>query len=135
MFLISHLAVDLLRSRPATGCRRRRGCLDLSVTVRFMIDHHRARITVRVKHSHADDVGLADELTLPRLRDDVLGGVVLVLAAEVGRQQLVGVGQAALDRLVVEAEDLIGICCAANCGSSVLASCSPPRSRPGSSTA
>ena len=41
--------------------------------------HHRRRVPLRGQHSHTDDVGLADQLTLPRLRDDVLVRAVLEL--------------------------------------------------------
>src|SRR3954462_9062713 len=59
-------------------------------------DHHGTGVAVCVQHSDADDVDLADDLSIARLRDDVLGGVVLVLATELGRQKQVGVRTAAL---------------------------------------
>ncbi len=56
-------------------------------------------------HADADDVHLTDEVLLARLRNDLLGGSVLVLAPEVRRHHRIGRGEARLDGLVVVAKD------------------------------
>ena len=70
------------------------------------IHHDRARITLRGQHSHADRIGLADQLPLPRLRDDVFVRAVLELLAVARCEQRVDVVEAPLDRLIVVAENL-----------------------------
>ena len=59
---------------------------------------------MRVQHSRADHIGLADQLPLAGLRDDVLGGAFLELLAVAGREQRKDVEKTALDGLVVVAE-------------------------------
>ena len=76
------LAVDLLvvDAQPAA-------VIDRLVAVRFFRDrpvdvhHHRSRITLRLHHSDADDIGLAHQFTLSRLRNDVGCRPVLELFA------------------------------------------------------
>ena len=50
------------------------------------VHHHRRRIALRLENSDAHDVGLADQLAIARLRDDVFDGAVLELVTAVSRR-------------------------------------------------
>ena len=99
------LAVDLLiiDAQAAAVVDRRLGLVGHRAV---HVHHHRRRIALRAKHSHAHHVGLTDQLAFPRLRDDVLVRAVLELLPVVGRQQWIHLVEAALHGLVVVAEHL-----------------------------